>query len=142
MEDKDGKYQQFIDAKLVELGTSCEDWEPFIDAKEITDSRYAGIDQAEVDRIECRKDTDIIDKVCWLCANPYKDRCWDFDEPLLYCPRCSQTLTQLKIIDKGVTLDFIWQCLNRNCKKKSKDDPFFYGYTQEDMSNNLRINEK
>lgn len=60
------------------------------------------------------------------------------DEVKFHCPRCGLLLIRVNdIVKNGQRIDCAYMCINQSCREKNMEFPIYYGYTQEDINNNI-----
>jgi hypothetical protein len=47
-------------------------------------------------------------------------------------------LIKINIFKDNKAVDCAWMCITIECREMKLDAPIFYGYTQEDINNNLK----
>jgi hypothetical protein len=53
------------------------------------------------------------------------------------CPKCGELLIRVNEVKEGHHVDCKWLCINPVCRKGLDFDAFYYGYTQEDINNQV-----
>jgi hypothetical protein len=93
-------------------------------------------DMEEIVRTSCRNNMTERNEQCETCLITNNEKCWERNVTLV-CPTCHLPLIKLRTTIEGVELDCAWTCLMLECRKDKLEAPVFYGYTQEDINNNL-----
>jgi len=60
---------------------------------------------------------------------------------LLKCPKCGGLLIRVNEVKENQIVNCKWMCISPSCRKGLYFDTY-YGYTQEDIDNNLKDGKK
>jgi hypothetical protein len=61
------------------------------------------------------------------------------NHPDLKCPVCGFSLIHVNEVKEGQMVDCKWMCITPSCRE-GLEFPTYYGYTQEDIDNQVKKN--